>query len=467
MILSMNSPIFRTLFQNKRWVETQDPEMSEIIMEDCKPEVFFKFLQYIYQRKIKDPEKNIYELYQIGEKFCTFELQEYCSKYFEKVLNIHNCIQHYEKCCDLGLNEWKRDCLEYLEKKSRSLTKELNCFLGLREETVQEILKLDSLSSPEIHLFRALVRWAKGHVKKLGSKTSLTVKDYVEKHLHLIDISLMGWEELDELRKTGYFKIQSLLRASLNLSKKLSKDVYIGPRSGSKYKKMKVLLLSWHRRGNDRQAALASYIKSGGIGRVDTCFVDSYCPSVRELEGYDAIVLRSANTGSLNCPEQLGNYLAETVEKGVGLVVFAINTLINSDDKKIKGRIYNDNFIPLTYGERIEKSQCQLGTIHSKDHPIMNGVQSFACKTYAHVIDSANINNGNLIASWDNGYPLITEKQKNQACGSVVVINTHPISTATTNDCGKAWLQETDGLLLISNSVKYVAQSAKQKITKF
>ncbi|KAJ6245547.1 lute [Anaeramoeba flamelloides] len=463
LILSMNSPVWRGLFYTQEWKETNNRLLCEVVVDDVDPRFFELFLQFLYSRKAQLDEETFYGVYGVADKFCVFELQEYCSRYFTGMLTLTNCIQHYERACGEGVKRWQRDSLQFLESNSRLLFKDTHCFVGLKEETVHQMLRMDSISTPEIQLFRALIEWARSHLRELGSDSKVTVKDLVKRHLHLIRLELMSFEDLDEVSKTGYFEVQELVKHSFNLAKRFQVKIRILSRGGAKLRDLNILVLAWARRGELRVEHFVDTLKYGGIQYVTTKDPRNVTPTIEEMMEYDAVVLRSANVDTLGSSEILGNNLAEFVESGRGLVIVAINTLIDSDDKQIKGRIYTDNFVPLVYGTRIQKNERELGEKHLPEHPILRGVETFKTKDYAHIIDTNNINGGTLIASWNNGLPLVTEKIKEPGYGPVVVINTHPTSTRTTNDCGKAWLDDTNGNELFSNAIGYAGMKRHLK----
>ncbi|KAJ3442801.1 hypothetical protein M0812_12548 [Anaeramoeba flamelloides] len=220
-------------------------------------------------------------------------------------------------------------------------------------------------------------------------------------------------------------------------------------------KRNRILLLGSARRGLKRLEHLKQSIIGGFRATVDILDISKQTPRFETMNRYDTIVLRGKNSGAIDDPVTLGNHLARFVEYGKGVIVIAINTLIDND-YKIKGRIVEDGFIPLVIANRVDSKQRQLGKIHLPNHPIMKGVQTFKTKDYTHIIGTHDLNGGTLIASWNNGYPLVTEKRKKESYGSVICLNFHPMSTKITDDCGKAWLKETDGAKIISNSVQYV-----------
>ncbi|KAJ6241226.1 pep-cterm sorting domain-containing protein [Anaeramoeba flamelloides] len=461
LILSMSSPVWRGMFYTREFRETSTREMKVIKIPDIEGALFEEFLRFLYSRKIIVKEGNLFPLYWIGDRYCVFELQEHCTEQFQKCLTLKNCITNYSKTIEWDIPSWRKIALQFLSENSKTMFTDNTCFRGFPAETVREMLSMQSLQSSEILLFRSLLNWGKELQKK--SQFTLTLKEILNPFLPLIQLNLLNFRQLEEVYETKLYGIDDLLQNTFLTAKRNNIKIRMLSRAGPKLKDLKVLLLGYHRRGEDRVNAFCETIKSGGIETVDIIDPSQTTPDFEQMKNYDAIVLRSANSASLQQPDELGNSLAQFVDSGKGLVIIAVNTMINTDNPRIRGRILDDNYIPLAQGNRVEHNDRSLGIIHVPDHPIMQGVNTFETKTYTHVIDSNDINGGTLIASWTNGAPLITEKQKDQNSGVVVVINTHPTSTRTTNDCGKAWKQETDGMKLFSNSVAYVGLKSFKK----
>ncbi|KAJ6245462.1 btb (poz) domain-containing 2a-related [Anaeramoeba flamelloides] len=464
-VVALVSPYWKNLLYSKGWEKQRTRKLTELYLPDLSPIIFRSFLQFAYTRKVAIKDDLVFKLWEMSEKYEIDQLKQYCGEAFNRTLSNENCINYYQFSINRKLEEWSKVSLQYIEKHSDQILKNSDCFLGMGIETIKSILQLGQLSALETDILRSLISWS-SHQKKVlqqSGKQAATVKSILQNFMPLIRIDLLDFEGLELLYEHGLIEKKSIFLRCMKLVKTHGIKVQPFTRSGLGLEDLRILLLVNCRRGVERINDLKNSIMSTGIQNVNIMNCETLIPTFEQMCQYDAIVLRNRNGAQLKSNIILGNDLARYVETGRGLVVIAINTLINNDSYRIKGRIQDEGFIPLQSGERIEKQGNQLGEILLPNHPIMKGVNTFRTKTYAHVIDTHNLNDGTLIAKWQNGYPLISEKTKDDH-GTVVCLNFHPISTHISTDCGKAWLQDSDGGKIIANSVTYVGMKYNQKI---
>ncbi|KAJ6226549.1 btb/poz domain-containing [Anaeramoeba flamelloides] len=457
MVLSIVSSFWEKQFYSENWESSDHLGVTEIDVPDIECETFAHFLEYAYKKEIQPKKGMVTKIYFVAQKYEMEELKQYCMNEFKRSLNETNYIAYYEFGKQIGVKEYTQYAKQFLENHSDRIIRNKECFKSLSIDTIKMILGLKKLMAKEIDIFQALVEWAKEKkATKCKDNKSVTVKTLLRDFLPNIRLDLMDFKDLKIVKQTGLFPVQQLFNHSINLIQKNKIKICPLTRAGPQLEHLKVLLLAAARRGQTRLEHLQDTIKSNGIQYVTVIDINTTTPTFEFINQYDAVVLRGRNGSGMINPNILGDHLARFVKGGKGLVVIAINTLINADGYRIKGRIVDDEFIPLAIGERIQESSRNLGDVLIPEHPIMEDVESFKTKEYAHLIGTQNINGGKLIAKWSNGYPLITEKNKKEGYGTVVCLNFHPMSTKITDDCGKAWLHGTDGNKIISNSVAYV-----------
>ncbi|KAJ3449609.1 hypothetical protein M0812_05763 [Anaeramoeba flamelloides] len=98
----------------------------------------------------------------------------------------------------------------------------------------------------------------------------------------------------------------------------------------------------------------------------------------------------------------------------------AITLTFSTDTYRIKGRLQDEEFIPLQFAGGLKHDSRELCEVLLPDHEIMAGVKSFKTKECAHPIEILDVNGGTLIVRWGNGFSLITEKTKEETYGTVV-----------------------------------------------
>ncbi|KAJ3441884.1 pep-cterm sorting domain-containing protein [Anaeramoeba flamelloides] len=480
-VLSMISPYWEKLFYDKNSEQKHPNRILVVFLPDVKEEIFLLFLKYLYYRKIllkkeKEKEKKkeqetkeekpkeigketgqMIELYLLSEKYECEELTTRCYEYFRKQISNSNCLIFFQYFKNRGISILSNCHLQYIRNNTELLFGDVNCFRQLSKETINYLLDNNYIISKEINIFRSLINWANSEKeRKSKDQENVTIKTLLKDYLPTIRLDLMDFQDLQYVYSTGIYPVEQLFNCSLRLINKynpvLKRKIRIRKNS-------KILVLCSARGGEKKLFDFKKMIMDCGHKNVDLINISKSSASYKKINSYDLVILRCSNYSPTNNPQSMGNHLAKFVRNGKGLIVIAINSLIENDSFRIQGKIVEEGFIPLAVAERNTSTSRELGQVHIPDHPIMFNVNSFKCKDYTHFIGTHDINGGKLIASWDNGFPLITEKTKEGGkFGTVVCLNFHPMSTAITNGCGKAWLQETDGAEIFSNSINYLVK---------
>ncbi|KAJ3432055.1 btb/poz domain-containing [Anaeramoeba flamelloides] len=191
-------------------------------------------------------------------------------------------------------------------------------------------------------------------------------------------------------------------------------------------------------------------------------------PSFLSLRQYDSIFLY-CSIDVFQDPVEIGNTLANYVEDGGGLVVCSYRSLILNSSKykkaELKGRIVDQNFLPITKGVLQKEVRGYLGKIFDHNHPLVLNVKDFNGGSLSYRINCQLNSNGEAsqlqeIAKWNDGNPLIAFKRLKPHYGTVVVLNIWPVSgeVGQKNKARYAfWLPSTDGNRIISNSIKFTS----------
>ncbi|KAJ6235163.1 btb (poz) domain-containing 2a-related [Anaeramoeba flamelloides] len=190
-------------------------------------------------------------------------------------------------------------------------------------------------------------------------------------------------------------------------------------------------------------------------------------PKFSNLKSFDVAFVYSADE-NFRSPERLGDLLAQFVEDGGGVVICSINCLDSNDQKQISGRFGNNEFLPFKKSPTIEANSVGLGEISEPSHPILTGVSKFDGGSFSYHIDAQKVNpNSKCIVRWSDGSILAAERiwnhQNTKHFGRITALNFWPPNTRIDENC---WVEETDGDLLISNSVDYVAYCQQNQTEK-
>ena len=91
-VLAARSPVFRAMFNYK----LKESLTSQVVIEDCRPEVVRAMLKYIYTAYLPDEARLIaFDLYIAAEKYFIESLKIKCREYLVENLTMDNCIQMY------------------------------------------------------------------------------------------------------------------------------------------------------------------------------------------------------------------------------------------------------------------------------------------------------------------------------------------------------------------------------------
>jgi len=165
---------------------------------------------------------------------------------------------------------------------------------------------------------------------------------------------------------------------------------------------------------------------------------------------HDAILIFSSS--AFSDPEEIGDILADYIDAGGGVVVAAIAG--DSDNHGISGRFERDEYHAMKRGERSHDTRHVLGRKIVPDHPILHQVVSFDGGPQSWRVKTAVSPTSRLLAEWEDGIPLLAERQIRGRFSSVS-LNIWPPSRNISKD---GWETFTDGDKLLINSLLYVAQ---------
>ncbi|KAJ5067652.1 calcium binding protein [Anaeramoeba ignava] len=193
-----------------------------------------------------------------------------------------------------------------------------------------------------------------------------------------------------------------------------------------------------------------SSIQTNGDCNITTFNGKSSTPTIQDLMGYDVVFLYSDFNWADNTT--LSNNLKTFVQSGGKLVMSSAFNLSSQHPKKdLVGDFVS--LVPLSKGVVSRDGPVYLDKRNS--HEILEGINSFDGGKASFRIKTNEVNGGEILAKWTDGYPLITKKVIKSYQGKnglIVLLNMFPISS---NAISTGWNIQTDGGRLISNIIKY------------
>ncbi|KAJ5067654.1 t9ss type a sorting domain-containing protein [Anaeramoeba ignava] len=204
---------------------------------------------------------------------------------------------------------------------------------------------------------------------------------------------------------------------------------------------------------DDREMFLSdikSSIQTNGTCNITIFNGVTSTPSIQELNKYDVVFLYSDYDWADH--RILSNNLKAFVEGGGKIVMCSAFTLSSEHpNKDLVGNFIS--LVPFSKGPISLDGPAYLDKTYK--HKILEGVKYFDGGRASFRIKNHEINGGEIIARWNDGYPLIVQKQipgYQDKDGLIMVLNMFPCSTDALEI---GWNSESDGGALIANSIEY------------
>jgi len=189
---------------------------------------------------------------------------------------------------------------------------------------------------------------------------------------------------------------------------------------------------------------------TGMFDSVDIINTTLRTPSLAELLQYDACICYT--NWDASDAVAWGNVMADYVDAGGGVVVATFANCATWAPRYLGGRWETDGYeVIVSKSDFIEYNSATLGIVHDPGHPIMSGVVSFSGGFASYrPVGTALTPGSTLIAEWSDGKVLVAEGANPKR----VDLGFYPPSNACS---GFLWDFNTDGDLLMANSLVYVA----------
>ncbi|EFA82282.1 hypothetical protein PPL_04706 [Heterostelium album PN500] len=205
----------------------------------------------------------------------------------------------------------------------------------------------------------------------------------------------------------------------------------------------------------ERLLDVQEQLRANGLVNVDTANVNGF-RKLPELLNYDAILFFSY------CgfhQTHVGDRLADFVDAGGGVVLGTYSHC--GGGNRLEGRWMKDQYDPIAGGVTNRTYQLRMGRVVYEGHPIMEDVTNFHGGQQSSHSDGPLSKHSVLIATWENGRPLVAELCNDKMKGKIVSLNFYPPSSASVTD---SWPKNSDGGKLLCNALKYVRISTPSAI---
>ena len=162
LVLAISSPVFYAMFYGQL-AEAKDC----VELPDCEYDSMLEFLRYLYSDKANLTGSNVMHVLYLANKYMVPSLAEKCSEYLRKnvsTANVFSILPHAQKFEDKNLED---RCWEVIEENTEEAVTS-DDFVTLERSLIESVVKNERLTIKEVHLFKAVDRWATKESERQG-----------------------------------------------------------------------------------------------------------------------------------------------------------------------------------------------------------------------------------------------------------------------------------------------------------
>lgn len=159
-VLSIGSAVFDALFNGS--MATAD---DQIEIPDVEAEAFRSLLKFLYTDQVEiEPETVMATLY-AAKKYSVLALERNCVDFLKRNLKPENAFMLLTQARLFDESALAQLCLEMIDKHTADALA-ASGFLDIEYETLQQVIKRDSLRIREVVLFNNVIRWAEAECQR-------------------------------------------------------------------------------------------------------------------------------------------------------------------------------------------------------------------------------------------------------------------------------------------------------------
>ena len=178
-VLAVSSPVFYGMFYGKA------PERrKEIDLPDCDCESFLEFLRFLYSDKVDLTGGSVMQVWYLAMKYIVPELETACTNFLKEHLSPENVFDILPLAKKFEEEELVVRCWQVVDRSTQDALQS-ETFPSITRELLEEVVKRDDLTIPEIDLFQAVDLWATAQCKRKhlepvkDSKSIVTGKEVI------------------------------------------------------------------------------------------------------------------------------------------------------------------------------------------------------------------------------------------------------------------------------------------------
>ena len=161
-VLATSSAVFFAMFYGNL-----AQKESTIPIADADEESFEEFLRYLYTDDCKITAENAIGVIYLAKKYLILSLAEKCCKVIEESIKPDNVFMVLEQAIQFDEKKLEAKCWDIVSKETLECINS-DAFCSIRSQTLNALLKRESLTVAEVELFKAVMKWVDSECRKQG-----------------------------------------------------------------------------------------------------------------------------------------------------------------------------------------------------------------------------------------------------------------------------------------------------------
>jgi hypothetical protein len=192
--------------------------------------MFRRILEFIYGGAVQIDEKNALPMMELAHKYSITNLEEACSSFLGKTLDVDNVLPVYTVALALQRKDLSDVSINFVRSKAKEVFASAT-FLDITEELLCAVMADDELAMDELEIFEAALRWGKHRADSNSEPLESAMSSVVQ----VIRFPLIGASKLiNRVKPTGVVPIELYVEAL-----EFSASPRTAPMDGARFRKRK------------------------------------------------------------------------------------------------------------------------------------------------------------------------------------------------------------------------------------
>ena len=131
---------------------------SVVHLSDTNDESLEEFLRFLYTDECNLTTDNAIFVLYLTKKYTVPSLAKKCIEFLEANLEVENAVTIVRQAIQYDEKKLERKCWDFIDQKTTEVIAS-DAFVHINQETLEKLLKRESLKTREVELFNAVLRW--------------------------------------------------------------------------------------------------------------------------------------------------------------------------------------------------------------------------------------------------------------------------------------------------------------------